>query len=246
MPNQNPSLNKTDLLKTLILVPKGAEYQAVTKNFPQNHQNHNWQISPTPIGCSSVGKYLQSLEHPQQYHQVIVMGLCGSLNPQLKVGDIVVYGSCMYQSQSLKCSSLSINTAKSLVKFTVQALTSDRLIYLAAEKQTLYKNTQVDVVDMEGYVVLEFFRKLNIPVGMIRVVSDDAGHDLPNLETAIDQNGNLKPLELAIAFTKQPLAALRLIQGSLKSLQVLSQVSLILNQKIRDNIGTAISFNPQR
>jgi nucleoside phosphorylase len=228
LPNQNPSLNKPDLLKTLILVPKGAEYQAATKNFPQSH---DYQISAIPIGCNSVGKYLQSLDHPQQYHHVIVMGLCGSLNPQLKVGDIVVYNSCMYQSQSLKCSPLSINTAKSLVKFTVQALTSDRLIYLASEKQTLYQTTQADVVDMEGYVVLEFFRKLNIAVSMIRVVSDDAGHDLPNLEQAIDQDGNLKPLELAIAFTKQPLAALRLIRGSLKSLQILSQVSLILNQK---------------
>jgi nucleoside phosphorylase len=235
LPNQNSSLNNTDLLKTLILVPKGAEYQAITKNFPQNHQNHNWQISPTPIGCNAVGKYLQSLDHLQQYQQVIVMGLCGSLNPQLKVGDIVVYGSCMYQSQSLKCSPLSINTAKSpvksLIKFTVQALTSDRPIYLAAEKQTLYKTTQADVVDMEGYVVLEFFKKLNIPVGMIRVVSDDAGYDLPNLDQAIDRDGNLKPLELAIAFTKNPIAAIRLIRGSLKSLQILSEVSLILNQK---------------
>jgi nucleoside phosphorylase len=231
LPNQNPSLNNLDLLKTLILVPKGAEYRAVTKNFSPNHQNHNFQISPTPIGCKAVDKYLQSLDHPQQYHQVIVMGLCGSLNPQLKVGNIVIYSECMYQSQILKCNPLSINTAKPPVKSPVKSLTSDRLIYLATEKQNLYQTTNCDVVDMEGYVVLEFFGKLNIPVSMIRVVSDDAGHDLPNLETAIDQDGNLQPLELAIAFAKKPLAALRLIRGSLKSLQVLSEVSLILKQK---------------
>ena len=232
MPNQTLSFNNTDLLRTLILVPQGAEHKAVTKNFPQNH---NLQISPTPIGCSSVDKYLQSLDHPQQYQQVIVMGLCGSLNPQLKVGDVVLYDSCMYEAQIFKCSplfiTLSINSAKSPVKSPVQALTSDRLIHLASEKQTLYKSTNCDVVDMEGYAVLEFFSKLNIPVSMIRVVSDDASHDLPNLKTAIDQNGNLKPLELAISFVKNPIAAIRLIRGSLKSLQILSQVSLILNQK---------------
>ena len=230
MPNQTLSFNNTDLLRTLILVPQGAEHKAVTKNFSQNH---NLQISSTPIGCRSVDKYLHSLDRPQQYQQVIMMGLCGSLNPQLKVGDIVVYESCMYQSQILKCSplsiTLSINSAKSPVK--AQALTSDRLIYLASEKQTLYKSTNCDVVDMEGYAVLEFFGKFNIPVAMIRVVSDDASHDLPNLKTAIDQNGNLKPLELAIAFVKNPIAAIRLIRGSLKSLQILSEVSLILSQK---------------
>ena len=166
------------------------------------------------------------------------MGLCGSLNSQLNVGDIVVYDSCIYLDQILSCSPLPqtinpliSNSLTSTAKSKVQALTSDRLIYLASEKQSLYKTSNCDVVDMEGYVVLEFFGKLNIPVAMIRVVSDDAGSDLPNLDQAIDQNGNLKPLELAIAFIKQPLAALRLIRGSLKSLQVLGEVSLTLNQK---------------
>jgi nucleoside phosphorylase len=217
--------NNTHNLKTLILVPQGAEYQAVAKNFKHDL---NFLVCPIPIGCSSVSKYLESLKNPQQFSQAIAMGLCGSLNPDLKVGDVVVYEECLYQEKVLKCTSIPkvINSSTQ-----VKAVTSDRLIYLASEKQNLCKTTNCDVVDMEGYIILEFFSKLNIPVGTIRVVSDDSDRDLPNLEQAIDVNGKLKPLKLAIAFIKQPIAALRLIQGSLKSLQVLSEVSSILKLK---------------
>ncbi|AFY72685.1 nucleoside phosphorylase [Synechococcus sp. PCC 7502] len=226
MSNQIPSSHQTSdqKLNTLILVPQGAEYQAVVKGL--KHYLNPQQILPIPIGCVAVGKYLETLTNPQQFTQVILMGLCGSLNPNLKVGDIVVYAQCFDLSSGniLECEF----KPKISNKFTVvKSVTSDRLIYLAAEKQNLYKDTNADVVDMEGFAVVNFFRKLNIPVGMIRVVSDDSGHDLPNLEQAIDQNGNLKPWQLAIALIKQPHAALRLISGSLMSLRVLSQICLI-------------------
>jgi len=220
--------NNPHNLKTLILVPQGAEYQAVAKNFKHNL---DFLISPIPIGCKSVSKHLENLKNPQQFSRAIAMGLCGSLNPDLKVGDVVVYAECLYLgnlAQILQCTFIPKTTNEVT---SVKALTSDRLIYLASEKQNLYKTTNCDVVDMEGYAILEFFSKINIPVGMIRVVSDDSDLDLPNLETAIAPNGNLKPLKLAIAFSKQPLAALRLIRGSLKSLQVLSEVSAILKLK---------------
>lgn len=229
----NQSSNLKTLGKTLILVPQGSEYRAVAKNF---QRNLDFLISPIPIGCSSVGMYLESITNPQQFGHAIVMGLCGSLSPNFKVGDVVVYAECIYlfsnllnnQAKILPCTFIpQPYISKNISKVTqVKALTSDRLIHLAAEKQNLYKTTKADVVDMEGYVILEFFTKLNIPVGTIRVVSDDSLYDLPDLEKAIDRDGNLKPLQLAIAFAKQPLAAGRLIRGSLKSLQVLSKISI--------------------
>lgn len=225
-PSSDLSFSLTALKKTLILVPQGAEYGAVAKNF---RQNLNFLVSAIPIGCSAVRTYLESITDPQQFDRVIVMGLCGSLSPDLKIGDVVVY-ECIYYSDSqnnqtkvLACDSSFL---KSINKSTqVKALTSDRLIHVAAEKQHLHKTTNADVVDMEGYVILKFFAKLNIPVVTIRVVSDDSLFDLPDLEKAIDINGNLKPLQLAIAFAQRPLGAWRLIRGSLKSLQVLSKIS---------------------
>lgn len=222
MPN-HPS-NLPNLSKTLVLVPQGAEYQAVVKNF---HQNPNFLVCAIPIGCKSGRKYLLTLINPQQFAQVIVMGLCGSLNPDLQVGDVVVYRECHYhQEQILPCTFICQPQKLKVEPILVKALTSDHLIHLAKTKQSLYQATNCDVVDMEGYVILEFFKELNIPVSMIRVVSDSSDRNLPDLEKAIDTNGNLQPLQLAIALIREPLAAINLISGSLKSLQVLSQISL--------------------
>ncbi len=238
MPDQisNSSSNfDSGFKKTLILVPQGVEHQAVKKNLKQSS---NFIILAIPIGGNSVGEYLKGLNNLQEFNQVIVMGLCGSLNPSLKVGDIVIYSECLYKAEVRECgfipenSFIPENISQGIL---VKSLTSDYLISSASAKQSLFKKTNCDVVDMEGFSVLEFFAALDfpeiIPVGMIRVVSDDCKYDLPNLENAIDENGNLKPLKLALAFIKQPLAAWRLIRGSLKSLKILSQVALILNQK---------------
>jgi hypothetical protein len=229
LPN-NPS-NLPNISKILILVPQGAEYQAVVKNF---NQNPSFLVYAIPIGCETGRRFLANLINPQQFTQVIVMGLCGSLNPDLKVGDIVIYRECQYPTptnpkQTLPCTYIFNDNFFQLKKKTlsVNALTSDRLIHLAITKQNLYQTTNCDVVDMEGYVILEFFSKLNIPVGMIRVVSDASDRNLPNLEKAIDTKGNLQPLQLAIALIREPFAAINLITGSLTSLKVLAQILLV-------------------
>jgi hypothetical protein len=48
---------------------------------------------------------------------------------------------------------------------------------------------------------------------MLRVVSDDSKHDIPNLTSAINSDGSLQPLPLAITMIRQPIAATRLIRG---------------------------------
>jgi hypothetical protein len=69
-------------------------------------------------------------------------------------------------------------------------------------------------------------------VGMIRVVSDDCFHDLPDLSAAFSPEGSLKPLPLAIGMARQPLAASRLIRGSLKGLSRLEKLSRQLADSI--------------
>ncbi|NEP80773.1 MAG: hypothetical protein F6K17_09895 [Okeania sp. SIO3C4] len=47
------------------------------------------------------------------------------------------------------------------------------------------KNTDAEVVDMEGFAILNFFANLSVSVAMVRVVSDDCYHDLPNISSAV-------------------------------------------------------------
>ncbi|NET28843.1 phosphorylase [Okeania sp. SIO1I7] len=136
-------------------------------------------------------------------------------------------------SQLLRQKCDSVLTAKLQTHFKQKAslvtgLTSDRFIYKAQEKQLLGKNTGAEVVDMEGFAILSFFANLSVSVAMVRVVSDDCYHDLPNISSAVTSSGSLQPLALAIAMFRQPLPAFQLIRGSIQGLKVLQEVTSCL------------------
>jgi nucleoside phosphorylase len=161
------------------------------------------------------------------------MGLCGSLNQRYKVGDIVLYRDCIYQGHLQACDRTFTTDIHSQlgdqVSF-VRGLTSDRVISLAEEKRNLHEQSGADVVDMEGFTFLEFFQQLGVSTAMLRVVSDDAFHDIPDVTKAINSDGSLQPLPLALTLIRQPLAATRLIRGSLQALKVLTQVASSLSR----------------
>ncbi|MBD2364016.1 phosphorylase [Anabaena minutissima FACHB-250] len=214
-----------------ILVPQGAEYAAVCRglNRVTGKKPH---VVPIPVGIKPVKEYLQKWSKTEDFGNeikpgVLVMGLCGSLTQQYKVGDIVLYQDCVYQQQVQQCSHILNAHIQSTVNI-VKSLTSDRVICSATEKRYLGETMSVDVVDMEGFAVLEFFNKIAVEVAMLRVVSDDSHHDIPDISAAINPDGSLKPLSLALTFIRQPIAATRLIRGSLQGLKVLEQVTQLL------------------
>lgn len=106
---------------------------------------------------------------------------------------------------------------------SVTALTCDHAICKATEKVDLGKRYCAQVVDMEGYAVLDGLSDRGISVAMLRVVSDDCNGDLPNLEVAFDRNGQLLPWPLAGAMLSRPRAALELVRGALRGLAILER-----------------------
>ncbi len=151
--------------------------------------------------------------------RVIVMGLCGGLRPDLAIGDAVIYASCQnFAQQFWQCNDDIVSHAKS-----VKAISSNKVIATATEKQFIREKYGCDVVDMEGTAILEFFAALDLPVTMLRVVSDDVASDIPDLSAAIDQNGKLQGRQLAIGLMREPRKGLRLVRGALRALRALEQ-----------------------
>jgi hypothetical protein len=228
-----------------ILVPQGAEYKSVCKGL-----NHVADPKPTvfsiPMGTLPLKNYLETWQRSVRLHpnsRVLLMGLCGSLSTQYNVGDIVVYKSCIYsgfkQDRELPRSVSQLfckpeltatlqNKLSTKKALTGIGLTSDRFIYSANEKLHLGQTYNANVVDMEGFVALEYLSQLGIAVGMVRVVSDDVRYDIPNLTNALNSDGSLRSLPLAMGLLREPIAATRLIVGSLKGLQVLQEVTTAL------------------
>jgi len=201
-----------------------------------------------PVGPEPVVRHLGGLQQAGHFLkdrplQVLLMGLCGSLSPTHAVGDVVIYQDCVYDSHgsswflsggdriSVATRSTDPGLTTSLYhklkeKATlVRSLTSDRLIFAASEKRHLGQVYNAQVVDMEGFAALEVLNQMGVTVAMVRVVSDDSHHNLPNLTSAIGSDGSLQPWLLSLGMIRQPIAATRLIRGAIQGLRVLQQVT---------------------
>lgn len=210
-----------------IVVPQGAEYQAVCRGLKKADCNDVSLVS-IPIGTKNMEQTLANYSGElTKAKNILIMGLCGSLSNKYTVRDIALYESCgnaANQQVDLR-SKLTTIIQKKLSIDLVAGITSDRVIYQAEEKLKLSQTYPVSVVDMEGYGYVKEFQTRKITVSMVRVVSDDTTGDIPDLSVAIDADGNFKTIPMAIAFLKQPIAATRLIKGSLLGLKTLQQVT---------------------
>jgi len=213
----------------IILVPKGAEYNSVCRGVKASSSAP--LVFSIPVGVKPLTQYLENdfFLFPSR---VLIMGLCGSLSPKYAVGDVVLYESCRYGKEVWECdrifTSQLYNHLKTKVAL-VKGLTSDSVVYSASEKRSLAETYSAEVVDMEGFAALKNLSKRGISVAILRVVSDDAQHNIPNLNSAIDDRGNLQTLPLAWEMITQPIAAFHLIKGSLEALKLLQQVASELN-----------------
>lgn len=203
----------------LVLVPQGAEYQAVRRGLEPS----NVVIMPLRAGAAAVTTpaLIRALRKPPP--MVLILGVCGGLRPDDGVGEVVVYTTCQDDAGQTYFLDQTLSAKLTPAWRRVRGLTVAAPLSQAQEKQALAARWGVEVVDMEGVPLLEALG--GIPVVMVRVISDGGDRDLPDLRQAFDPQGNLRPWPLAIALLRHPLAAVHLIQGSLKALKVLQRIA---------------------
>ena len=255
--NSLPS--STDNPITVILVPQGAEHQAVLKGLKKgifgssDKRGSTYpQVIPIPIGPVPVQRYLQKIQdtgdrlHPDS--TVLLMGLGGSLDPDLAVGTVTLLESCIAEwadaQPMVKSDCLLLNWLQENLEHDtkcVQGVTSQHLISSAQEKTLLHQQLKASIVDMEGYCVLQFCQAQGMKGGVLRVVSDDCVHNVPDVNNAISPEGTLRTVPLALGLMRQPIAAVRLIRGSMAGLRVLNQVTQQLFSPKSGRCGVAIS-----
>lgn len=211
----------------LILVCHGAEFKAVNKGF--NSRLIKPKIIGLPIGINSVNQQLKNIKNEKK--SVLLIGLSGSLSPQYKVGDVVIYESSSYVNNQQKieikyCDRALNNWLKNTLNAPiVKGITTDKLVNSSREKAQL--NSWGDVVDMESFAVISNFNCVSV----IRVISDNYDDNLPDLNKAISKEGTLDNFKMSMAFIQEPFKAISLIKNALFSLRKLEKVS----QKIADN-----------
>jgi hypothetical protein len=210
-----------DMTVEAIFVPQGAEYDAVRRGA----QGKTLEIIALPVGPVPVKRFLENL--PLRWRSVAVVGLCGSLAPECKLGDAVLYETCICDDRPLLKTAVGLSeTLEKAVSNCrrVQALTTDTILCRAAQKQQQGRQFRAQVVDMETYPILEALSLQGVAVSALRVVSDEWDQDLPQMQGTVDAQGNLQPLPLAFALLSNPLAGMRLVSGSLQALAALEQL----------------------
>jgi len=230
-----------------ILIPQGQEFKTVKKGFNLAQINHPPLIS-IPVGIRGVQLFLDTWLNQVnfQHQRVLLLGLGGSLSPKLKVGDLTFYQNCCYLDNDInknepiltKSCDLELNNYLQIClqnqfkinSVSVQGLTSNKLINLASQKQQLFEQNQAEVIDMEAWTILTNLEKFKIKLSVLRIISDDNNHNIPDLNNAFSPEGKLKPLSLALGLIGDPLAGLTLIKGSLTALKKLEKVAFNLAQ----------------
>lgn len=220
-----------------IIVPQGAEYQAVCRGL--RRAQVVLPVFPVAVGWQSLTQSLATLQQSQLWlnaspKRVLLMGLCGSLSTRYVVGDSVLYQGCIPVSSNSMGDKLQecdieltnlISQAMGENIDLVKAITTDRVIHTATEKRHLRQVFAADVVDMEGAIALQSLTNSGIALAMLRVVSDDCDRDLPNLNNAFKADGSLNSWALATQFIKEPIAATRLIWGAGRGLYKLTPIT---------------------
>jgi hopanoid-associated phosphorylase len=113
---------------------------------------------------------------------VVSFGLCGALDPALKVGDVVVAdavlgGDEVYEADPAWLERLAAALPEATFGRFVGA---EAPVAAAAEKAELRHRTAAAAVDLESHVVARLARWYGTPFAVVRAVSDGAARALPH------------------------------------------------------------------
>ncbi len=110
---------------------------------------------------------------------IISAGFAGGLDPSLARNDLVIPHEVLDLGGNLVAIDRSIPDLRGVTRTAARLLTVDRLIARPAEKADLRQLHAADLIDMETSAVAALARDRSLRFLAIRVISDDAGAELP-------------------------------------------------------------------
>jgi adenosylhomocysteine nucleosidase len=131
-------------------------------------------------GRKSARRATQILLEGHRPTWVISAGFAGALNPDLVRNSVLLASEVVDQDGSTWAIDVSVPPEAEQQRLrSGRLLTVDRIVRTAAEKDALRQRYQADAVDMETSAVAAVCSERHVRCLSIRVVSDEAGTDLP-------------------------------------------------------------------
>lgn len=162
---------------------------------------------------------------------VVLLGLCGALRP-LDVGAWVVCSAACDAAGDVALETDAVARLRTVRPdlHVERGFTAPAVVTRVREKAALAQRYDAGVVDMEGTHVARALAARGIGMTMARVVSDGLAADLPPIEDAFDAEGALRPLALAAAFAREPVAAARFVADVRRALRELGPLARALTE----------------
>ena len=208
----------------------------------------NREITLLKSGVGAAGFAAQLTGHlaTTSYDVLLIVGLAGGLDPQLKSGDTVIYDLCFSacfpsvtaktkeqynseQNASIKCDvTLSQRLFEKLRAAALPCvrgagLTIERVVVEAENKLALRVEYGAAAVDMETYDVVDACIHAEVPTAALRVVLDEARDDLPDFNRALSADGSMNVWRLLPLLLAHPIITARFCLNLRRAMQALKR-----------------------
>ncbi len=167
--------------------------------------------------------------------RLMSFGVAGALDTKLPVGALLIGRKVISKDGAWNCDAV---WADELLKRLPQAeggdvWGSEFLVPTAAEKIGLYDKTGCAIVDMESQCAAEVAAEAGVPLAVVRVVCDEANHNVPPLVmAAINPDGSTNYGVVMRSLLKSPTETIDLIKvgfSMAKALRALNRATQALN-----------------
>jgi adenosylhomocysteine nucleosidase len=136
-------------------------------------------VAESGTGRDRARRATQALIDAHQPDWILSCGFAGGLQPQMKIGQIVVADKLLAANAEPVQIGVNMSTDPARGLHVGTLFTADQIVRTIAEKKTLAEQTGALAVDMESHAVAELCRTLSRRCLAVRVISDDLSRDLP-------------------------------------------------------------------
>ncbi len=200
-------------MKCGIIVPLQFELKPFFRRSFQHFQvgNYkNYKIILSGIGYDNAARACEILHLDHDINHLISWGTCGSIDPKLKAGDIIIptgvkIDEDYYRSSQNFSLEDKYKPIQDLSIHQKDLLHVKGLINDGVEKVSLAEKNKMSVVDMESGAIARYAYQNGLRFNSIRIVSDEIDNQIPNyIIDAMDHIGNLEMRKLIGGILSNP------------------------------------------
>lgn len=172
-------------------------------------------VAHTGIGAEKMKRAADYCISQYRPSACINIGYCGALSPELSLGDVVIAGSVIHETEGKSFETCSDSPQlKELIKNATQGsdvkflegtiLSVDKVVDTPHEKAYLGTKFMAIAVDMEATGLAESATAQGTPFAVIRAVMDPMDMALPKMNGIIDNDGSTNALNVVKNVVSHP------------------------------------------